>query len=273
MTYILIDTSYLIFYRYFALLQWWKLANPNNPLPDDPYESQEFVDKFKKMISESVQKLKLKLKLKKEKVTVIAARDCPRKDIWRNNLYHKYKETRDKDDKFMGGNFFKMVYDNENDMLYKAGIDYVFKNDNIEADDVIAITKNILREKYNDKKIIIIANDHDYLQLLDDNTSIINLQNKNLIDNKKVYLEGEKNLFVKIILGDKSDCIEPVFKKCNVKMAEYYYENNDKFLEALEKENAHNKFNLNNKLINFSEIPLELVDYFIKKYENILKDS
>ena len=32
MNYILIDTSYLIFYRYFALLQWWRVAHPDDDL-------------------------------------------------------------------------------------------------------------------------------------------------------------------------------------------------------------------------------------------------
>ena len=29
---ILIDLSYFIFYRYYALVQWWKLAKPDNEL-------------------------------------------------------------------------------------------------------------------------------------------------------------------------------------------------------------------------------------------------
>ena len=44
---ILIDLSYFIFYRYYALVQWWKLAKPDNEL-GNPIENLEFVEKFKK---------------------------------------------------------------------------------------------------------------------------------------------------------------------------------------------------------------------------------
>ena len=41
----------------------------------------------------------------------------------------------------------------------------------LEADDLIAVTKNYIRGKYPDKPIYIITNDHDLLQLADDNTA------------------------------------------------------------------------------------------------------
>ena len=62
MNYILIDTSYLIFYRYFALIQWWKVAKPEQEL-GNPAENQEFRDKFKKIMIESVETIKKNLKL------------------------------------------------------------------------------------------------------------------------------------------------------------------------------------------------------------------
>ena len=46
MNYILIDTSYWIFYRYYAIFKWWKFAKPDTVLPENPYECTEFVDKF-----------------------------------------------------------------------------------------------------------------------------------------------------------------------------------------------------------------------------------
>ena len=39
--FVLIDGSYYIFYRFFALLNWWKLAKKDDPL-DNPSESEEF---------------------------------------------------------------------------------------------------------------------------------------------------------------------------------------------------------------------------------------
>ena len=274
--FILVDTSYWIFYRYFAIMQWWKHVNPDEDLFEHPYENEEFLEKFVKTFVESLEGFKKKQKLHKQRskaetpCTIIAARDCPRKDIWRNSLYNHYKETRDKDDSFMGGPFFKHVYKEDNGLLYQAGANHVLQFPTLEADDVIAITKKFIREKYPDAQIYIIANDHDYLQLLDDYTEIINFQNKNLRESKKVYPEAEKNLFYKIILGDKSDNIMPVFKKCGPKTCEKYYNNYSLLEEAFKKEeNSYEKFILNRKLVSFDEIPEELINKFLQEYKEI----
>ena len=275
--FILIDTSYWIFYRYFAIIQWWKHANPDEDLFKNPYENKEFVEKFIKTFTESLEGFKKKQKLHKQRgkpeipCTIIACRDCPRKEIWRNALYDSYKETRDKDDSFMGGPFFKEVYQNNNEVLFKAGVNHVLHFPNLEADDVLAITKKQIRVKYPKAQIIIIANDHDYLQLLDDYTEIINFQQKNLRESKKVFPEPEKNLFYKIVLGDKSDNIFPIFKKCGPKTCEKYYDNNELFLEALKKESgSQEKYELNKKLVDFNEIPGTLVNQFLEEYKNVL---
>ncbi len=49
MTLIFIDGSYFCFYRYFALLTWWKNAFPEDPIIGDPADNPFFVDKFKKI--------------------------------------------------------------------------------------------------------------------------------------------------------------------------------------------------------------------------------
>jgi 5'-3' exonuclease len=274
--FILVDTSYWIFYRYFAILQWWKHANPDEDLFENPYDNQEFVEKFIKTFTESLEGFKKKQKLHKQRgkpeipCTIIACRDCPRKEIWRNALYDNYKETRDKDDSFMGGPFFKLVYNNENKMLYDSGVNHVLQFPNLEADDVLAITKKQIRQKYPEAQIIIIANDHDYLQLLDEYTDIINFQQKNLRESKKVFPESNKNLFYKIVLGDKSDNIFPIFKKCGPKTCEKYYTNKELFLEALKKDSgSQEKYELNKKLVDFNKIPENLVNGFLEEYKNI----
>ena len=274
--FILVDTSYWIFYRYFAIMQWWKHAKPDDHLFENPYENEEFVEKFIKTFVESLQIFKKKQKLHKQRskpaipCTIIACRDCPRKEIWRNSLYSSYKETRDKDDSFSGGPFFKEVYKENNKLLRDAGVDHVLKFPNLEGDDIIAICKKLIRQKYPEARIIILANDHDYLQLLDDYTEIINFQNKNLREAKKVFVEPKKNLFYKIVLGDKSDNILPVFKKCGPKTCEKYYNDCEMFEEALTKDSeAKEKYELNKKLVSFDEIPEKLVNDFLEEYKSI----
>ena len=268
--FVLVDTSYWIFYRYFAIIQWWNHAKQDNPLGSDPYENEEFVGKFIKTFTESLNIFRKKHKIHKKPATIVAVRDCPRKDIWRNMLYPDYKATRDGDDSFLGGPFFKHVYQDSNKLLYEAGANCVVQFPNLEADDIIALTKNYIRQKYADAQIYIIANDHDYLQLLDENTEIVNFQNKYLKEASKVFNEPEKNLFYKIVLGDKSDNIKPVFNKCGPKTCEKYYENKELFLEALKKENAYDKYELNKKLVSFTELPSELVSNFTKENSELL---
>lgn len=277
--FILVDTSYWIFYRYFAIMQWWKHAKPDDHLFENPYDNEEFLEKFVKTFLESLQGFKKKQKLHKQRskpatpCTIIAARDCPRKEIWRNSLYNNYKETRDKDDSFMGGPFFKHIYQENNKLLYKAGVNHVLRFPNLEGDDIVAICKKIIRQKYPEALIIILANDHDYCQLLDDYTEIINFQNKNLRESKKVFTEPDKNLFYKIVLGDKSDNILPIFKKCGPKTCEKYYENKDLFLEALAKDSgAQDKYEVNKKLVDFNEIPENLVNEFLEEYKEIFSN-
>ena len=45
--FILIDGSYFIFYRYYALHAWWKLAKPDSDL-SIPIENEEFVEKYRR---------------------------------------------------------------------------------------------------------------------------------------------------------------------------------------------------------------------------------
>ena len=276
--FILVDTSYWIFYRYYAILQWWNHAKTEQPLPENHIENEEFLEKFTKTFLESLELFKKKQKLHKQRnksalnTTIIAVRDCPRKDIWRNTLYEHYKGTRTQDNSFNGAPFFKYIYQNNNQKLYEAGVNHILQFPNLEADDIIALTKNHIRAKYPDAKIYIIANDHDYLQLLDYQTEIINFQYKFLKEAKKVFTEPAKNLFYKIVLGDKSDNIMPVFKKCGPKTCEMYYANKEAFKEALLKEvGAQEKYELNKKLVSFEEIPHTLIESFKKENNELLQ--
>ena len=65
--FILVDTSYWIFYRYFAIMQWWKHAKPDDHLFDNPYENEEFLEKFIKTFLESLEGFKKKQKLHKQR--------------------------------------------------------------------------------------------------------------------------------------------------------------------------------------------------------------
>ena len=257
--YILIDLSYFIFYRYFALIQWWKLAKPDDDI-GVPIENEEFVEKFKKTFIEKLLDIKKKLKLKD--AIFIGGRDCPRGNIWRNELFDKYKGTRGQDDAFMGGPFFKLAY---KELLTNALFKAILYFDGLEADDCIALTAKRIRVQKPDAMVYIIANDMDYLQIASDKTQIINLKFKNLQASKSSYGNAVQDLFCKIVLGDKSDNIPGIFKKCGPKMVVKYYENRELFEAALEKEpSARVNFEKNKNIIDFENIPKKMQDEFYK---------
>ena len=254
--FLLIDGSYYIFYRYYALLQWWKHALPEEEL-GNPCENAEFMERFKKVFISKKEEIIKKLKLTNPMIMV--AKDCPRQDIWRCNIYPEYKGSRI-NDKHIGG-IFQRVYGDE--LFKQMGAHLSICHPKLEADDCIALTVRSLRRLSPDSKIYIITSDMDYLQIADDKTIPINLQYKSLQDSKQSFKNCDKDLFCKIVIGDKSDNIPAVFKKCGIKTAEKYFNDMELFNKKLEEDNeAKEQYILNKKLIDFTSIPLKYIKEF-----------
>ena len=262
--YLLIDGSYFVFYRVFALLIWWKNAKPEKKI-DSPIENEEFVEKFKSTFKSKIEEIKKKLKLKD--VQIIVGKDCPQKEIWRMKLHDKYKAGRneEKNKEANIGNFFQLVYKEK--LFQQAGVDKIVSQSELEADDCLALTAKYLYSKYDDANIYIITSDHDYIQLSKDRIHLYNLKYKSLLESKSYSGTPERDLFYKIILGDKSDNIKPVFNKCGKKTVEKCYDDPEFFKNKLIKEEKQEIFKLNETLIDFNNIPSKLVEIF---YNNIL---
>ena len=158
----------------------------------------------------------------------------------------------------MGGPFFKLG----KDILKELNIQTLY-HEKLEADDCNALTCNYIRSQIPDSKVYIIANDMDYLQLASDNVKIINMQYKDLTDSKKWSGNAEQDLFCKIVIGDKSDDIPPLFKKCGPKTAIKYFKDQEAFHKQLKKEDAYEKYEKNKKLVDFNEIPENLAFEFM----------
>jgi 5'-3' exonuclease len=255
-TFIFIDGSYFCFYRYHSLLTWWKNAYPEIVL-DDPFLNEQFVAKFRKTFVDHVQNLRKNLGIPKDvKPTIIVGRDCKRENIWRNELFPKYKATRanGKEDGFMGGPFFKMVYA-EN--LFIDGT--ILSHPKLEADDCIALSVKHVLQKYSCCDVYIITSDKDYLQLAEPRVHIYNLGFKKITDQKSSTGSAECDLFCKIVMGDISDNIPSVFPKCGPKTALKYYDNKAEFQKRLMSDDAFiSQYNTNKKIVDFDEIPVEL---------------
>jgi 5'-3' exonuclease len=271
-TYIFIDGSYFCFYRYHSLLTWWKNAFPEElDVLKDPYQSEVFVNKFKKIFIETINKLPKNLGLgKNTNPIILVGKDCKRSDIWRNELFPEYKGTRGMDTSFMGGPFFKMVY--EEQLFIQSGAIKILKHPKLEADDCIALSVKHLLKTNPNSKIYIVTSDKDYLQLACPQVQLFNLTYKKLTDQKSCTGNSECDLFCKLVTGDSSDNIPSVFPKCGIKTALKYYENKILFEKKLSESELYQKqYLLNKKIIDFKEIPNDLAEEFMKVWENDLK--
>ncbi len=257
-TFIFIDGSYFCFYRYYSLLTWWKNAYPEIPL-DIPYENPDFVAKFRKTFVDNVSSIPKKLRLKKDtNITMIVGKDCPRTDIWRMKVFPSYKSTRGQDDSFMGGPFFKMAY--EENLFIQGGVKGYLSHNHLEADDCIALAIKELKDYDN---IYIITSDRDYLQLASNNIHLYTLSFKNMTTMKSSTGDPKKDLFMKIVIGDTSDCIPSIAKKIGPKTALKLYDNPQQLAKLLENEQTNTNYQLNKLLIDFNMIPEELIEEFL----------
>ena len=270
-TFIFIDGSYFCFYRYFSLMNWWRNAYPEEPM-EDPFKNEIFVEKFRKTFVDNVLQIPKKLGLNKLDLEpiIIVGKDCKRENIWRTELFPKYKANRANgtEDGFMGGPFFKMVY--EEDLFVKGGAKAILKHGKLEADDCIAISVKLLTAKYPNCSIYIITSDKDYLQLNSHNVHLFNLAFKNIAENKSSTGDAKRDLEIKIIMGDTSDNIPSVFPKCGPKTAQKCIEDPEFFKKKMAGNPDYFKqYELNKKIVDFNNIPEDLVNEFLKTIESV----
>tara|TARA_B100000524_G_scaffold331773_1_gene218516 strand:+ start:590 stop:1396 length:807 start_codon:yes stop_codon:yes gene_type:complete len=265
MNYLIIDTSYYNFYRFYATMQWYKNAYPDENIEDIPDLSLNniFINKFEKMFIENINKYKKQFKIDK----IIYARDCPRKDIWRNHIYSDYKINRDPlysaGSNFKGGPVFKHCYQYIiPKLISKDSIE--IKIPNLEADDIIYLCTQKIKSVNNN--IYIISSDHDLLQLLDINYNIY-LYTANLkCYNEKSKGNSDKNNFMKAVLGDTSDNIKKIIPRLGEKTAEKMYNDLplliDKFTQFPD---SFKKYCINRFLVDFNYIPIQYINDFNNK--------
>lgn len=271
LTRIFIDGSYFVFYRFYAIMQWWRNARPELCGPDFiPIDNEEFVEKFRSTFVTTLKTLKKKLKLPKDtEVEMLVGKDAPRKTLWRMEIFPEYKACRDKQNEgFQGGPFFKMAYDEG--LFQEGGVSKILSYPTLEADDTIALS--LLNNKPHGRpaeKTILIASDHDYLQLLGkvpcNDFQIISLKMKPLHvpeDNR-----GSIYLMEKILCGDKSDGIPSAFPKCGKVTAKKCIED-AAFLEGKISKGGDvvkKNIRMNKTLIDFTEIPQHLQQGFLNQ--------
>ena len=183
---------------------------------------------------------------------MIVGKDCKRDQIWRMNLFPEYKGTRDNSPEsgFMGGPFFKMVY--EDKLFIEGGVKHILSHPHLEADDCIAISVKQVLQMYPTSTIYVITSDKDYLQLAEPRVHLYNLAYKKLTDQKSSTGNPKCDLFC----------------KCGPKTALKYFENQESFEIRLNSSEVFKKqYELNSTIVDFNNIPQYLVDEFLTSLE------
>ena len=240
----ILDLSYFIFYRYFALQKWMKMS-------ETTLTHEELLQKFSKVFQDHLGNISKKLKISRKNIIMVG--DCKRCDIWRNNIYSDYKQR----ESTIPSDIFPYVYEHIIPTL--KDIQFICV-DTMEADDIAFILTKHLK---ND--ITIITNDNDYLQMLNEKTRIVNLPSFKDISSR-CNDNGRIGLLTKVLCGDPSDTIDGVVSK---KVAKELIEkdvHNDRFIEEYMIEHGlKEKYDLNMTLIDMSNIPDHLEKEVLEK--------
>lgn len=264
---LLIDLSYFIFYRYYATYTWYKKQNGAiEKVMRDPI----FIEKYDKIFEQTIVDLQRKHEIDWD--VVYFAKDCQRDEIWRVEHYADYKKGRDEKLETFDKEIFKhSICSTIPAMQAKYGGCHILSVDKLEADDIVAIVKTHVRSNEDQREIVIVTNDNDYVQLIDDYTLVVNLQGRDL--KSRIDSEPLTYLQQKIILGDKSDNIPSIAKKIGEKTSSKLARDADA-LSALFKKNpdAKAQYELNRMLISFDYIPQSLrkkaIESYIKTIDN-----
>lgn len=272
---LVIDLSYYVFYRYYALTNYFKLSQKRTDFTNI-VEDTEFINKYTDLFEKNVLEL-VKKHLgftrrgmnKASDLLVIFAKDCCRDDIWRNAIHPEYKQNRDHQKHavpFDGRIFDHVMRKVIPSLVSTYNFMRMVESCGAEADDIAAV---ICRKLYNMRKtqneedteatrdrLIVITNDHDYLQLLDAVDGIYNLQGQDL-SKKGQFGPSVKNMYVKALAGDPSDNIVGVMSKKEVKLL--MMEDDPNVLETMIRTKltavSLTAFERNKRLINFEHIP------------------
>jgi 5'-3' exonuclease len=279
---VLVDTSYTSFYRFFATIRWFSFAFPEEfkKLKEiknyNWLENKIFIEKYEKMYLDSIKNL-IKKKVFENSI-IIFCMDSPKQDLWRTELKSDYKG--DRIDLSLKHNFkptFNYTYDTMIPEFIKSNSNiHSLRIDKLEADDLIAIISIYLENNYSKQQVYIVSGDDDFLQLGRPNLIFANYKKKKPFTLSKE--EAKDKLKNKILLGDKSDCIEGIFKNImpRGKFKQSDIINSDKLLdEYLEMvPEAKKRYELNKKMIDFQNIPKtyfnKVAKMFDKKFSKLL---
>tara|TARA_B000000565_G_scaffold190658_1_gene145415 strand:- start:3546 stop:4304 length:759 start_codon:yes stop_codon:yes gene_type:complete len=249
---VLIDLGYFSFYRYHATKKWWGFKqefDQKSPWINESEFRNKLLEKYEEYLD----------KLIKNNNSFLAMDSMDGKN-WRKTLYPEYKSQRPKNEdiyeylKYISNEFIPYYLDKNPNVIYS-------RREGTEADDLVANRVFDIQSTNKDEKICIIASDMDYLQLIEKNSNLcICDMNMKILSDKE--LVGKQYLIKKIIYGDTSDNIKPVFrgrncsnkKKAFLEKCKDIVNLDDITQEYFENQEDYNTFCINRKLMELTPL-------------------
>lgn len=245
--YVLIDLGYLLFYRYHASMRWLEFQKELEEELTEEYVASIFRKHLVAQLG--------KLKKKYPQATFMFCKDEKQCNVWRKEVYPEYKATR--------GTASELIHKLQAVLIEVVSeLGKVYEAPRLEADDIAFLLVRKIRAKDADAVIIIVTSDRDYLQMTDANVQIVDGGGKWVVGSG----DAQKDLLIKVIMGDKSDNIPAIAKGCGRKTAEALAENPHKLAEFVTKHKCENELRRNQLLVCMDKIPKDLTDAF---YQNV----
>ena len=257
---VIVDTSYVVFAKWYSALSWYKMSINRNPDVASILESAVFQNKLANMFEQNLMRV-----LKQHEIPnadLVFAKDCNRHAVWRREHFDNYKEGRTQNGNF-NSEAFNFVYTTVVPSILQRHRGCMIGTDGAEADDVIGVLKHHLREQCPDEKIVIVTNDNDCIQLVDDHTTVVNLFMQN-VGVRRGDLTPEQYLRSRILSGDRSDNIPSIVPRCGPKTAARLVQEHDEPTLRSMYRNSH--YARNDLLMNLRNTPQPLKADIIAQY-------
>jgi len=269
-----IDSSYFAFYRAHATRSWYVRAHPDDT-NHDWINNPEFMRMYEAKFREHVGKIAKSLGVPMQ--SLVFARDCHREDIWRSAIFPQYKAHRTECEPLNktgkpNNNMGPIIkYSNDNILSPNSPNRLPVKMIRVpgaEADDIIAVLTAYHNRVEPDREVWIVANDTDFYQLLtNSNNKIFKIGAKYTLTAALPTTDASTYLETKVLCGDKTDGIPPIFTGCGPVTATDFVNNPDTLSMALAKHpGAAARYALNRQLIDFREIPERVSNDIIASY-------
>ena len=236
----------------------------------DPVQDTSYVDRFKSAFEHTFRRGIRDIVSHTGASTrdLVFAMDCRRHEIWRHDILRNptapctpvYKAARRvRTDPYIHV-MMTFLYD---DILPRVFPGQRLGAPRAEADDVIGVLARLVNHRAPKRRVYVISNDSDFVQLLDHPATTIFTQQ--FVRMRHKYPGCARGyLTMKCLMGDRADNIDSAFPRCGIKTAHILVHNPTLLLDKI-KQYGRTKLDRNRALIDFDYIPYMIRSVIIER--------